>query len=149
MRRDCQVNSVGAINLASGPLYEHSALDFARNDSKINCVSEFQFGGEFVWWPSSELIAKSNLQQFIEKHRLGSYDELMRRSTTDIAWFWNSVLWDLDIQFYKPYSRVVDLRDGKAWAKWCVDGEMNIVHNMLDKYAGTPTDRKPANSIIR
>ena len=23
-------------------------LDFARNDSKINCVSEFQFGGEFV-----------------------------------------------------------------------------------------------------
>ncbi len=55
-------------------------LDFARNDSKINCVSEFQFGGEFVWWPSSELIAKSNLQQFIEKHRLGSYDELMRHA---------------------------------------------------------------------
>jgi len=107
-------------------------------------VSEFQFGGEFVWWPSPELIAKSNLQQFIEKHRLGSYDELMRRSTTDIAWFWDSVLRDLDIQFYKPYSRVVDLRDGKPWAKWCVDGEMNIVHNMLDKYAGTATDRKPA-----
>ena len=55
-------------------------LDFARNDSKINCVSEFQFGGEFVWWPSPELIAKSNLQQFIEKHRLGSYDELMRHA---------------------------------------------------------------------
>ena len=107
-------------------------------------MSEFQFGGEFVWWPSPELIAKSNLQQFIEKHRLGSYDELMRRSTTDIAWFWDTVLRDLDIQFYKPYSRIVDLSDGKPWAKWCVDGEMNIVHNMLDKYAGTPTDRKPA-----
>jgi len=38
-------------------------------------VSEFQFGGDFVWWPSPELNAKSNLQQFIEKHRLGSYDE--------------------------------------------------------------------------
>jgi acetyl-CoA synthetase len=107
-------------------------------------VSEFQFGGEFVWWPSPELIAKSNLQQFIEKHGLGSYDALMRRSTTDIAWFWDSVLRDLDIQFYKPYARVVDLSDGKPWAKWCVDGEMNIVHNILDKYAGTPTDRKPA-----
>ena len=22
------------------------SLDFARNDSKINCVSEFQFGGD-------------------------------------------------------------------------------------------------------
>jgi acetyl-CoA synthetase len=49
---------------------------------------------------------------------------------------------DLDIQFYKPYSRVVDLSGGKAWPKWCVGGEMNIVHNMLDKYAGTHTDSK-------
>ncbi len=107
-------------------------------------MSEFQFGGEFVWWPSSELIAKSNLQQFIEKHRLGSYDKLMRQSTSDIAWFWDTVLRDLEIQFYKPYSRIVDLTEGKPWAKWCVDGEMNIVHNLLDKYAGTPTDQKVA-----
>jgi acetyl-CoA synthetase len=107
-------------------------------------VSEFQFGGEFVWHPSPDLIAQSNLQQFIDKHQLSSYDELMQRSTTDIAWFWDNVLRDLDIQFYKPYSRVVDLSSGKPWAKWCVDGKMNIVHNLLDKYADTPTDRKPA-----
>jgi acetyl-CoA synthetase len=103
-------------------------------------VSEFQFGGEFVWHPTPELIAQSNLQRFINKHALGSYDELMLRSTTDIAWFWDTVLRDLEIQFYKPYSRVVDLTEGKPWAHWCVDGEMNIVHNMLDKYAATPTD---------
>src|SRR6266481_9779405 len=108
------------------------------------CVSEFQFGGEFVWHPSPELIAQSNLQQFIDKHRLGSYDELMRRSTSDIAWFWDTVLGDLDIQFYKPYSQVVDLSEGKPWAKWCVGGEMNIVHNLLDKYAGTEIDNRLA-----
>ena len=107
-------------------------------------MSEFQFGGEFVWHPTPELIAQSNLQRFIEKHELGSYGELMRRSTTDIAWFWDTVLRDLDIQFYKPYSRVVDLSEGKPWARWCVDGEMNVVHNMLDKYAGTPTNEKIA-----
>ncbi len=103
-------------------------------------MSEFQFGGEFVWHPTPELIAQSNLQRFIERHALGSYDELMRRSTTDIAWFWEMVLRDLGIQFYKPYSRVVDLADGKPWARWCVDGQMNIVHNLLDKYAGTEID---------
>ena len=107
-------------------------------------MSEFQFGGEFVWHPTPELIAQSNLQRFIEKHALGSYGKLMRRSTTDIAWFWDTVLRDLDIQFYKPYSRVVDLSEGKPWARWCVDGEMNVVHNMLDKYAGTPTNEKIA-----
>jgi len=107
-------------------------------------VREFQFGGEFVWRPTRELIAQSNLQRFINKHALGSYDELMRRSTTDIAWFWDTVLRDLEIEFYKPYSRVVDLSEGKPWARWCVDGEMNIVHNMLDKYAGTSTDERIA-----
>ena len=107
-------------------------------------VSEFQFGGEFVWRPTPELIAQSNLQQFIEKHGLGSYDELMRRSTTDIGWFWDTVLRDLDVQFYKPYSQIVDLSDGKPWAHWCVDGEMNIVHNMIDKHAGTPVDERIA-----
>jgi acetyl-CoA synthetase len=107
-------------------------------------VSEFQFGGEFVWHPSPELIAQSNLQQFIDKHQLGSYEQLMRKSTTDIAWFWDTVLRDLDIQFYKTYSRIVDLSDGKPWPKWCVGGQMNIVHNMLDKYAGTKIDRKLA-----
>jgi acetyl-CoA synthetase len=107
-------------------------------------VSEFQFGGEFVWHPTPEIVAQSNLQRFIEKHELGSYSELMQRSTTNIAWFWDTVLGDLDIQFYKPYSRVVDLSEGKPWARWCVDGEMNIVHNMLDKYAGTEIDNRLA-----
>ncbi|PYI52802.1 MAG: AMP-dependent synthetase, partial [Verrucomicrobia bacterium] len=68
----------------------------------------------------------------------------MRRSTTDITWFWDTVLCDLEVQFYKPYSRVVDLSEGKPWARWCVDGEMNVVHNMLDKYAATPTDARIA-----
>ena len=68
----------------------------------------------------------------------------MRRSTTDIAWFWDTVLCDLEIEFHKPYSRVVDLSEGKPWARWCIDGEMNIVHNMLDKYAGTSTDERIA-----
>jgi acetyl-CoA synthetase len=107
-------------------------------------VSEFQFGGQFVWHPTPELIAQSNLQRFIEKHALGSYGELMRRSTTDIAWFWDTVLHDLDIRFYRPYSQVLDLTEGKPWAHWCVDGEMNIVHNLLDKYTGIEIDNRLA-----
>src|SRR5947207_7332100 len=68
----------------------------------------------------------------------------MRKSTTDIAWFWDTVLRDLDIQFYKTYSRIVDLSEGKPWPRWCVGGEMNIVHNLLDKYVGTKIDNQLA-----
>src|SRR6266571_1696084 len=116
----------------------------AQCSTHTSPVSEFQFGGQFLWHPTPELIAQSNLQRFIQKHGLGSYNELMRRSTTDIAWFWNTVLCELSIQFYKPYSHVVDLSQGKPWAKWCVNGKMNIVHNMLDKYAGTEIDNRLA-----
>ncbi len=130
---------VGASRPSASPAV---ALQFKTGHTSR--VREFQFGGEFVWRPTRELIAQSNLQRFINKHALGSYDELMRRSTTDIAWFWDTVLRDLEIEFYKPYSRVVDLSEGKPWARWCVDGEMNIVHNMLDKYAGTSTDERIA-----
>src|SRR5207244_2755028 len=34
--------------------------------------------------------------------------------------------------------------EGKPWARWCVGGEMNIVHNMLDKYTGTEVDNRVA-----
>jgi acetyl-CoA synthetase len=103
---------------------------------------DFQFGGEIVWRPSPEIIAQSNLQHFIDQHHLGSFAELMRRSTTDIEWFWNAVIADLDIQFYQPYSKIVDLSHGPAFPQWCVGGQLNLIHNCLDKYTGTPTDQK-------
>jgi acetyl-CoA synthetase len=107
-------------------------------------VSKSQFGGKFVWHPPPELVRQSNLLRFMDKCQLGSYDELMRRSTADIPWFWEMVLRELDVHFDRPYSEIVDLSQGKPWAKWCVGGQMNVVHNMLDKYAGTPVDNRLA-----
>jgi acetyl-CoA synthetase len=67
----------------------------------------------------------------MQRHGLASLDELQRRSTTDIAWFWDAVLNELGIQFDRPYSQVVDLSRGPAWPQWCVGGEMNIVESCL------------------
>lgn len=102
------------------------------------------FGGEIAWRPSAQLIADSRLQQFISRYGLRSHDDLLARSTTDIRWFWNTVIEDLDIQFYTPYSDVLDVSAGIAWARWCVGGELNIVHNCLDKWIGTPVERNVA-----
>ena len=51
-----------------------------------------------------------------------------------MAWFTDAVLKFLDIRFYEPYSKVVDLSGGIQFPKWCVGGKMNIVHNCVDKY---------------
>ena len=107
-------------------------------------METFEFGGEIAWRPTAEHIANSNLKRFMDRHGLASFDELMQKSTSDVAWFWEAVLQELDIRFYTPYSAVVDASRGIATPEWCVGGEMNIVHNCLDKYAGTPVDNRIA-----
>jgi len=104
----------------------------------------FDFGGEIVWRPDADMVARARITAFMRRHGLASYHDLLRRSTTDVAWFWEAVFEDLGIEFYRPYSSVVDLSRGIAWPTWCRDGLLNITHNCLDKYAGTPTGRKPA-----
>ena len=97
------------------------------------------FGGEIVWRPTPEHIERAHLTAFMRQHGVADFDELMRRSTSDVAWFTDAVFKYLDIQFHQPYSQVMDLSAGIQFPKWCVDGKMNIVHNLLDKYQSTVT----------
>jgi len=54
------------------------------------------------------------------------------------------VMEDLDIRFTQPYSQIVDLSDGAQFPRWCVDGQMNIIHNCLDKWQTTATAAETA-----
>ena len=101
-------------------------------------------GGEIVWRPTPEYVERSHLKRFMDRHGIASLRELHERSTTDLEWFWNAVLEDLDMEFYEPYSQVVDLARGVAWPRWCVGGKMNIVHNCLDKWMGTVKQNQAA-----
>ncbi|MGH7827535.1 MAG: AMP-binding protein [Candidatus Binatia bacterium] len=107
-------------------------------------MERFEFGGEVVWRPTPEYAERSRLKLFMDRHEIASLDELMQRSTGDLDWFWRSVLEDLRIEFYRPYSKIFDVSGGIEWTRWCVDGEMNIVHNCLDKWIGTPTQDREA-----
>jgi len=100
----------------------------------------FEFSSQIVWQPTPSSIEGANLTRFMRKYGLQDYGELMRRSTQDVAWFTQAVLEFLDIRFYQPYSQIIDLSRGIAWPRWCVGGKMNIVHNCLDKYMGTPEE---------
>ena len=106
--------------------------------------AQFPFGQPIVWQPSEEYVRRSRLQRFMDRHGLSTLEELMARSTPDIAWFWEAVFEDLGIEFYEPYTQVVDLCRGIQWPRWCVGAKLNIVHNCLDKWMGTPTQNRVA-----
>lgn len=104
----------------------------------------FDFGGPIVWQPSPASIERAHLTRFLRQHAIPDFAGLMERSTREVAWFTDSLLKYLEIEFAQPYTQVVDLSRGIAWPHWCVGGRMNIVHNCLDKYLGTPTESQPA-----
>jgi acetyl-CoA synthetase len=107
-------------------------------------MKRFEFGGEIVWQPTAEYTEPSRLRHFMNRQGIANLDELQKRSTHDLDWFWNAVLEDLQIEFYQSYSKVLDLSRGIAWPRWCVGGQLNIVHNCLDKWIGTPTQDRVA-----
>ncbi|MEZ4700102.1 MAG: AMP-binding protein [Rhodothermales bacterium] len=97
----------------------------------------FPFGQQIAWQPNPDWIEESNLTAFMRRHGIADYDVLLERAASDIAWFWDAVMDDLDIQFYRKYDRIVDLSRGPEFPAWCVGGELNIVHNLLDKWQAT------------
>jgi acetyl-CoA synthetase len=99
---------------------------------------------EIVWRPSPEHIENAHLTHFMRQNNVASFEELIERSGSDVAWFTDALLQYLDIRFRVPYSKVVDLSRGIEWPRWCVDGRMNIVDNCLDKHIGTELEDQRA-----
>jgi acetyl-CoA synthetase len=89
-------------------------------------------------------MKRSRLKRFIDQHGLDGLEDLMDRSTSDIAWFWEAVLEDLQIEFYEPFTEILDQSDGIQWSTWCVNAKMNIVHNCLDKWMDSETQNRVA-----
>ncbi len=99
---------------------------------------------EVAWRPTDEYVRTSRLKRFMDRHGIGEYDELLRRSTDDLEWFWDAVCRDLELEWYRPYERVLDTSRGIAWSTWWVGGELNYVHNALDRHIGGPRRNKLA-----
>lgn len=89
---------------------------------------------DVVWEPYGDYLSKSNISRFMHKHSIKGYDELIRRCNTNIEWFWDAAIEDLQIDWYQPYTKTLDLSKGFPWARWFVGGKLNLVHNMLDRH---------------
>ena len=113
-------------------------------ESPLASPDSFPFSQEVVWEPDPDIASAANLQKFMDRHNLSDLDALQERSTADVAWFWEAVLKDLDIEFYRDYEKIVDLSEGIQRPTWCVGGKMNIVHNLLDTWQGTPVEDRIA-----
>jgi acetyl-CoA synthetase len=97
---------------------------------------------EIIWSPSEDYIERANVTRFLRAHGIETYEELVRRSTEDISWFWDAVVRDLDIEFFEPYEQVLDVSRGVEWAMWFGGGRLNVAHQCADRWSeATPHAR--------
>ena len=99
----------------------------------------FPLGQSVAWTPTPEHVAGTHLAQFWTRLGLEDYAALERWALDDVGRFWDAVIDDLGIEFSQPYTQVLDASDGIERPRWCVGGRMNVVHNALDRWTGTPT----------
>ena len=94
---------------------------------------------QIVWSPSEDDVERANVTRFMRAHGIGSYEELVKRSQDDVEWFWDAVVKDLGLEFYEPYTKILDTSNGIPWSTWFTGGAVNLAHNCVDRWA----DRTP------
>jgi acetyl-CoA synthetase len=100
---------------------------------------------DFAWRPSEEYVAAANATRLMKRLGIDDYRELVARSAQDVEWFWAAAVEDLDIQFSKPFERVLDDSRGPAWPRWFVGGAINLTFNCVDRHA---TERADATALL-
>ena len=97
-----------------------------------------------VWHPDPQVIAQTNIARFLAAAGIPTanpdgYNALLQKADADPEWFWNLVIRETGVQFYHPYTRVMDTKRGIEWTEWCVGGTTNAVLNCLDRHLQTGT----------
>ena len=98
---------------------------------------------EVVHEPSQEFVESTNVHAFMQEYGIDDYDELIRRTCTDVDgvaesgvdWFWDELPDYLGIDFYSDYDTVRDDTDGPQFSDWYPGGTINVAHNVLDRHA--------------
>ena len=96
---------------------------------------------DFAFIPTDEQIKHSNIFSFMQKYNITSLEELSKKATNDLEWFWKSVDEDIGIIWDKKYEKVFDFSKGYPWAKWFVNGTTNIILSSVEKFAKLTPDK--------
>lgn len=99
----------------------------------------------FHWEPYGDYLANSRVHDFMVRHGISSWQELIERSRQDIGWFWDAALSHLEVEWTTPYEAVYDDSDGMPWTKWFPGGTLNVTHNCIDRHV---RDGRGANTAL-
>ena len=88
-----------------------------------------------IWEPSREFIERTNVWRFMRRLGFTDREAFLHFSREDPERFWDQLMREMGVEWFEPYSRVLDASRGPEWAQWFIGGRLNIAHNCLDRWA--------------
>ena len=79
-----------------------------------------------AWFPSTEIIANSNLAALMQEQHINDYKTLHAWSVKNYPDFWKILLQKLNIKFHKQFDTLCDLSTGVESPQWLKGAKLNI-----------------------
>lgn len=85
-----------------------------------------------AWLPTEDIKNNSNIYRSLNELKIKDYQQFHRWSVEHFSEFWEHVIRKLNISFIKPYSTLVDLKNGVESPHWLTDAKLNIVESCFN-----------------
>src|SRR6185437_9621352 len=82
-------------------------------------------------------IEQTNVWRLMQRLRFDKRRDFLNFSTEHPEAFWGELERVMGVEWFTPYSQVMDYSGGPEWTKWFTGGRLNIAHNCVDRYAGS------------
>ncbi|MGP6191516.1 MAG: AMP-binding protein [Vulcanimicrobiaceae bacterium] len=86
------------------------------------------------WLPSPQLVENANVTRFLARFGVADYPAALAKAADDLPGFYEVLLAELGLRWDAPYSKLLDLSRGKAFARFFVDARFNVPGNCLDRH---------------
>ncbi|AKG04846.1 AMP-dependent synthetase [Salimicrobium jeotgali] len=89
---------------------------------------------EDVWIPSEEKMKQTRLYQWMKRLGYEDYKQFHQATVSDISWFWDEAVKEIDFEWFDSYQKTLDLSRGAPHPDWFRGGTTNATLNALDKW---------------
>src|SRR5689334_4303603 len=86
---------------------------------------------KWIWKPDPDSIRHTNVYRFMQRLGFDDREAFLRYSRENPEEFWDAMIQETSIEWFEPYTRVLDGSRGPEWAQWFVGGKTNIALNCL------------------
>jgi acetyl-CoA synthetase len=87
-----------------------------------------------IWEPPLEFIERTNVWKFMQRLGFASREAFLAFSRDEPERFWREIMWEMGVEWFEPYTKVLDSNRGPEWTNWFLGGRLNIAHNCLDRW---------------